>query len=85
MKAAVTITVSIVFGFFIGVSFPDISPPKLKLVPSIDTYLGDKNSGRSTQTILNAISVSRDNVSSEAQKLDDPTQVLLFDKCMITT
>ncbi|MFS7958866.1 hypothetical protein Hanom_Chr08g00683831 [Helianthus anomalus] len=77
MRAAVTITVSIVFGFFIGVSFPDISSPKLKLVPSMDTYLGDKNSGRSTQTILNAISVSRDNVSSKAPKLDDPSQIFV--------
>ncbi|KAF5793620.1 hypothetical protein HanRHA438_Chr08g0328501 [Helianthus annuus] len=77
MSAAVTIIVGIVFGFFIGVSFPDISPPKLKLVPSIDTYIGDKNSGRSTQTILNVISVSRDNVSTEAQKLDDPSQIFV--------
>ncbi|KAL9997002.1 hypothetical protein Hdeb2414_s0033g00718841 [Helianthus debilis subsp. tardiflorus] len=77
IRAAVTITVSIVFGFFIGVSFPDISPPKLKLVPSIDTYLGDKNSGRSTQTILNAISVSRDNVSTKAQKLGNPSQIFV--------
>ncbi|KAI3816766.1 hypothetical protein L1987_16470 [Smallanthus sonchifolius] len=77
MRAIVTITVGIVFGFYIGVSFPPFGPPKLKLVPSIDTFLGDKNSGRSTQTILNVISVTRDNVSTEAQKLDDPSGIFV--------
>ncbi|KAL8218900.1 hypothetical protein R6Q57_022273 [Mikania cordata] len=77
MRAIVTIIVGIVFGFFIGVLFPDISTPKLKFVPSIDAYLGDKNSGRSTQTILNVISVSRDNVSTKAQKLDAPQEIFV--------
>nr|GEX84640.1 hypothetical protein CTI12_AA049340 [Tanacetum cinerariifolium] len=46
MRGIVTIIVSLVIGFFIGVSFPAFSPPKLKLVPSIDTYLGDQDSGQ---------------------------------------
>ncbi|GJZ09577.1 hypothetical protein Tco_0543860 [Tanacetum coccineum] len=77
MRGIVTIIVSLVIGFFIGVSFPAFSPPKLKLVPSIDTYLGDQDSGRSTQTILNVISVARDNVSTKAQKLDDPSEIFV--------
>ncbi|KAM0014831.1 hypothetical protein Hdeb2414_s0033g00718851 [Helianthus debilis subsp. tardiflorus] len=77
MRAAVKIIICIVFGFSIGVSFRDISPPKLKLIPSIDTYIGDKNSGRSTQTILNVKSVSRDNVSTKAQKLGDQSQIFV--------
>ncbi|KAJ9554380.1 hypothetical protein OSB04_018425 [Centaurea solstitialis] len=77
MRAIVTIIVGIVFGFFIGVSFPVFSPPKLKLIPPIDTYLGDKNSGRSTQTILNVISVTRDNVTTGTQKLDDPSEIFV--------
>ncbi|KAJ0436913.1 hypothetical protein HanRHA438_Chr16g0743461 [Helianthus annuus] len=77
MRAAVKIIISIDFGFSIGVSFKDISPPKLKLVPSIDTYIGDKNSGCSTQTILNVISVSRDNVSTKAEKLGDQSQIFV--------
>ncbi|KAL4573959.1 hypothetical protein LXL04_020781 [Taraxacum kok-saghyz] len=75
MRAIVTIIVGIVFGFFIGVSFPAFAPSKLKLIPPIDTYLGDKNSGRSTQTILNVISVTRDNVSTDAQNIDDPSLI----------
>ncbi|KAD6795472.1 hypothetical protein E3N88_06368 [Mikania micrantha] len=75
MKAIVTITVGIVFGFYIGISFPAFAPQKLKFVPSIDTFLGDINSGQSTQTILNVISVTRDNVSTEAPKLDDPSEI----------
>ncbi|KAK9060229.1 hypothetical protein SSX86_020933 [Deinandra increscens subsp. villosa] len=77
IRAIVTITVGIVFGFYIGVSFPAFSPPKLKLVPSIDTFLGDINSGQSTQTILNVISVTSENVSTEAPKLDDPSEIFV--------
>ncbi|MFS7994792.1 hypothetical protein Hanom_Chr12g01110251 [Helianthus anomalus] len=77
MRAIVTITVGVVFGFYIGVSFPAFAPSKLKLVPSIDTFLGDSYSGQSTQTILNVISVTRDNVSTEAQKLDDPSEIFV--------
>ncbi|KAJ0911389.1 hypothetical protein HanRHA438_Chr06g0262671 [Helianthus annuus] len=68
-----TISVGILFGFFIGSSFPAFSPSKIKLIPPIDTYLWDKNSGHSTQTILNVISVTKDNVSKEAQ--GDPSKI----------
>ncbi|XP_071692766.1 uncharacterized protein [Rutidosis leptorrhynchoides] len=70
-----TITVGVLFGFFIGATFPAFSPPKIKLLSPIDTYLWDKNSGHSAQTILNAISVTKDNVSKEAPKPDDPSKI----------
>ncbi|KAI3787258.1 hypothetical protein L1987_41602 [Smallanthus sonchifolius] len=70
-----TITVGILFGFFIGSSFPAFSPSKVKLIPPIDTYLWDKNSGHSTQTILNVISVTKDNISKETKNHGDPSKI----------
>ncbi|KAL8254311.1 hypothetical protein R6Q59_032532 [Mikania micrantha] len=74
-RVIATITVGILFGFFVGTSVPVFSPSKMKLIPPIDTYIWDKNSGHSTQTILNVISVTRDNVSKEAQNHGDPSKI----------
>ncbi|KAK4759881.1 hypothetical protein SAY87_023012 [Trapa incisa] len=59
MRLLVTTFIGIVFGFFLGVSFPTLSLTKLNLpssiFPSIDlTYIEDKYSGLSTQALLNA-------------------------------
>ncbi|KAJ8426352.1 hypothetical protein Cgig2_023884 [Carnegiea gigantea] len=59
MKLIITTFVGIVFGFFLGVSFPALSLTKVNLpsslFPSIDlSYIEDKYSGLSTQAMLNA-------------------------------
>lgn len=59
MKLIITMFVGIVFGFFLGVSFPALSLTKVNLpsslFPSIDlSYIEDKYSGLSTQAMLNA-------------------------------
>ncbi|CAA2977193.1 uncharacterized protein LOC111366401, partial [Olea europaea subsp. europaea] len=58
MRLIVTTIVGIVFGFFLGVSFPTLSLTKVhlpsSLFSSIDlTYIEDKYSGLSTQALLN--------------------------------
>ncbi|GER33322.1 hypothetical protein STAS_09458 [Striga asiatica] len=58
MRLIMTTFVGILFGFFLGVSFPSISLTKVNLpsniFPSIDlTYIEDKYSGLSTQALLN--------------------------------
>ncbi|KAG9132221.1 hypothetical protein Leryth_017077 [Lithospermum erythrorhizon] len=58
MRLIVTTFVGVVFGFFLGVSFPTISLSKVNLpsslFPALDlTYLEDKYSGLSTQAFLN--------------------------------
>ncbi|CAK9161754.1 unnamed protein product [Ilex paraguariensis] len=58
MRLIVTTFVGVVFGFFLGVSFPTLSLTKMNipssLFPSIDlTYIEDKYSGLSTQALLN--------------------------------
>ncbi|XP_076940417.1 uncharacterized protein LOC143609588 [Bidens hawaiensis] len=73
LQGFLQLSLGILFGFFIGSSFPAFSPSKIKLIPPIDTYLWDKNSGHSTQTILNVISVTQDN-SSKA-KHGDPSKI----------
>ncbi|KAL2505238.1 Protein of unknown function (DUF707) [Abeliophyllum distichum] len=54
MRLIVTTFVGIVFGFFLGVSFPtDMNIPS-SLFPSVDlTHIEDKYSGLSTQALLN--------------------------------
>ncbi|XP_027153699.1 uncharacterized protein LOC113753678 [Coffea eugenioides] len=66
MRLLVTTFVGIVFGFFLGVSFPTISLSKMNiassLFPSIDlTYIEDKYSGISTQALLNVWSSLKGN------------------------
>ncbi|XP_044502787.1 uncharacterized protein LOC123223609 isoform X2 [Mangifera indica] len=66
MKIIVTTFVGVIFGFFLGISFPTISLTKMNLpsslIPSIDlTYIEDKYSGLSTQTLLNAWSTLKSN------------------------
>lgn len=56
----------VIFGFFLGVSFPTVSLTKMhlpsSLFPSIDlTYIEDKYSGLSTQALFNALNTIKDN------------------------
>lgn len=56
----------VIFGFFLGVSFPTVSFTKMhlpsSLFPSIDlTYIEDKYSGLSTQALFNALNTIKDN------------------------
>lgn len=64
MRLIVTTFISVVFGFFLGVSFPTISLTKMNLpstlLPSIDLgYIEDKYSGLSSQALLNVWSSIR--------------------------
>ncbi|XP_074296028.1 uncharacterized protein LOC141623776 [Silene latifolia] len=77
MKLILTTFVGIVFGFFLGVSFPTLSMTKINfpspLLPQIDlTYIEDKYSGISTQALLNVWSTlkGRTVVPSEGQILN---------------
>lgn len=56
----------VIFGFFLGVSFPTVSLTKMhlpsSLFPSIDlTYIEDKYSGLSTQALFNALNTIKAN------------------------
>ncbi|KAL2944953.1 Histidine--tRNA ligase [Bienertia sinuspersici] len=58
VRLILTTFVGIVFGFFLGASFPTLSLTKINLpaplLPSVDlTYIEDKYSGLSTQALLN--------------------------------
>ncbi|KAL0014419.1 hypothetical protein SO802_001488 [Lithocarpus litseifolius] len=61
MRLIVTTFIGVVFGFFLGVSFPTLTLTKMNLptslFPSIDlTYIEDKYAGLSSQALLNALS-----------------------------
>lgn len=45
--------IGVVFGFFIGISFPTVSITKLHFPSSLVSYIEDKNSGLTAQAILN--------------------------------
>ncbi|KAH9773016.1 lysine ketoglutarate reductase trans-splicing protein [Citrus sinensis] len=80
MRLIVTTFVGVVFGFFIGVSFPTLSLTKLtlpsSLLPTVE-YVEDQRSGLSTQRFLNVFNpLNRNNGSStRAQVLNDTSKI----------
>ncbi|XP_022739340.1 uncharacterized protein LOC111291704 isoform X2 [Durio zibethinus] len=78
MRLIVTTFAGVIFGFFLGVSFPTLSLTKMNLpsslFPSIDlTYIEDKYSGLSTQALFNAFNSLKTNkvVSMPAYKSNE--------------
>ncbi|KAJ0969103.1 hypothetical protein J5N97_021980 [Dioscorea zingiberensis] len=53
MRLITTTIIGIVFGFFIGISFPTVNITKLHFPSSVLSYIEDKNSGITTQALLN--------------------------------
>jgi hypothetical protein len=53
MRLVVVTIIGVVFGFFIGISFPTVSITKLHFPSSLVSYIEDKNSGLTAQAILN--------------------------------
>ncbi|KAM0946980.1 hypothetical protein DsansV1_C08g0081261 [Dioscorea sansibarensis] len=53
MRLITTTIIGIVFGFFIGISFPTANITRLHFPSSILSYIEDKNSGIKTQAYLN--------------------------------
>ncbi|RVX04491.1 hypothetical protein CK203_018460 [Vitis vinifera] len=82
MRLIVTISVGVVFGFLIGISFPTLSITKLNLpsslLPNVDiAYIRDKSSGFSTQALLDALSSAKYN-RTQAQNLNGTSKVWLL-------
>ncbi|KAL7232663.1 hypothetical protein ACSBR2_010637 [Camellia fascicularis] len=78
MRLIITTFAGIIFGFFLGASFPTLSLTKMNLkstiFPSIDlTYIEDKYSGLSTQALLNIWSSLKHNrgTRNEIHKRND--------------
>ncbi|KAG4202735.1 hypothetical protein ERO13_A05G354500v2 [Gossypium hirsutum] len=66
MRLIIMAFAGVIFGFFLGVSFPTVSFTKMhlpsSLFPSIDlTYIEDKYSGLSTQALFNALNTIKAN------------------------
>ncbi|KAA3464307.1 copii coat assembly sec16 [Gossypium australe] len=66
MRLIIMAFAGVIFGFFLGVSFPTVSLTKMhlpsSLFPSIDlTYIEDKYSGLSTQALFNALNTIKAN------------------------
>ncbi|XP_009797241.1 uncharacterized protein LOC107791501 isoform X2 [Nicotiana tabacum] len=75
MRLFVTTFIGVVFGFFLGVTFPTISLTKLplptNLFQSIDLTIEDKYSGLSTQALLNVLNSLKGRGGS-SHKNNDP-------------
>ncbi|XVF16322.1 hypothetical protein REPUB_Repub10bG0021300 [Reevesia pubescens] len=78
MSLIITTFAGVIFGFFLGVSFPTLSLTKMNLpsslFPSIDlTYIEDKYSGLSTQALFNALNSLKANkaISMPSYKYND--------------
>ncbi|KAL6143224.1 hypothetical protein ACLB2K_053919 [Fragaria x ananassa] len=80
MKFVATALVSIVFGFFIGVSFPKITLTKMNLpsslFPSIDlSYIEEKYSGFSTQALVDAWSSLKENKHASVKYIPNDAKI----------
>ncbi|KAL6136220.1 hypothetical protein ACLB2K_061521 [Fragaria x ananassa] len=80
MKFVAMALVSIVFGFFIGVSFPTISLTKMNLpsslFPSIDlSYIEEKYSGFSTQALVDAWSSLKENRHASVKYIPNDAKI----------
>lgn len=81
MRLIVTTFVGVVFGFFIGVSFPTLSLTKLNittsLLPTIDlSYIEDKRSELPTQiNSWSSSTTSNRSSSNQDQRLNDTTKI----------
>lgn len=81
MRLIISTVVGVVFGFLIGISFPTVSLTKFtfpsSLFPSIDlTYIEDKNSGLSTQALLNhALTTRNKSSSTHAHNMNDTSKI----------
>ncbi|KAF5450225.1 hypothetical protein F2P56_030593 [Juglans regia] len=78
MRLIVTTFVGVVFGFFIGVSFPTLSLTKVnlpsRLFPTIDiSYIKYKESG--IQNAWSSVNNNNDSRSTQAQKLNDTSKI----------
>ncbi|XP_042472639.1 uncharacterized protein LOC122055327 [Zingiber officinale] len=77
MRIIISTVIGVVFGYLIGISFPTVSITKLHFPPSIISYIEDRNSGITTQTLLNhALTKMRNNSTSnstDALKIYVPT------------
>ncbi|XP_039122332.1 uncharacterized protein LOC120258924 isoform X1 [Dioscorea cayenensis subsp. rotundata] len=55
MRLITTTIIGVVFGFFIGISFPPVNITKLHFPSSILSSIEDRNSGITTQALLNHV------------------------------
>ncbi|URE30529.1 lysine ketoglutarate reductase trans-splicing related 1 [Musa troglodytarum] len=61
MRLIISTVIGIVLGYLIGISFPTVSITKLHFPSSIISYIEDRNSGITTQTLLNHAWTSANN------------------------
>ncbi|CAL9205344.1 unnamed protein product [Musa hybrid cultivar] len=74
MRIIISTVIGIVLGYLIGISFPTVSITKLHFPSSIVSYIEDRNSGLTTQTLLNHAwdSANRNRNNSTSNTDDTP-------------
>ncbi|XP_044352384.1 uncharacterized protein [Triticum aestivum] len=78
MRLVVVTIIGVVFGFFIGISFPTVSITKLHFPSSIVSYIEDKNSGLSAQAILNHAWISARNARGNTSESSSNTTMKIY-------
>jgi len=81
MRLVMVTIIGAVLGFFIGISFPSVSITKLHFPASFVSYIEDKNSGLTTQAILNHAWTSARNARGNGT---EPTSNSSLKVCYIT-
>ncbi|WOL04429.1 hypothetical protein Cni_G13150 [Canna indica] len=71
MRLVISTVIGVVLGYLIGISFPTVSITKLHFPSSIISYIEDKNSGITTQTLLNHAWTSANGNNSASNSTDN--------------
>lgn len=70
--------IGVLLGFFIGISFPSVSITKLHFPSSFVSYIEDRNSGLTTQALLNHAWTSARNARENSSEPSSNTTLKIY-------
>uniref|UniRef100_J3M387 tRNA pseudouridine(55) synthase n=1 Tax=Oryza brachyantha TaxID=4533 RepID=J3M387_ORYBR len=78
MRIVMVTIIGVLFGFFIGISFPSVSITKLHFPSSFVSYIEDRNSGLTTQALLNHAWTSARNARENSSEPSSSTTFKIY-------
>uniref|UniRef100_A0A0E0KXL0 tRNA pseudouridine(55) synthase n=1 Tax=Oryza punctata TaxID=4537 RepID=A0A0E0KXL0_ORYPU len=78
MRIVMVTIIGVLFGFFIGISFPSVSITKLHFPSSFVSYIEDRNSGLTTQALLNHAWTSARNARENSSEPSSNTTLKIY-------
>uniref|UniRef100_A0A0E0DKY0 tRNA pseudouridine(55) synthase n=1 Tax=Oryza meridionalis TaxID=40149 RepID=A0A0E0DKY0_9ORYZ len=78
MRIVMVTIIGVLLGFFIGISFPSVSITKLHFPSSFVSYIEDRNSGLTTQALLNHAWTSARNARENSSEPSSNTTLKIY-------